>query len=687
MNHIQPNPSTQNGVQQNWVEVMVAAPLPRLFTYKWAFASRPKLGMRVIVPWGNGLRVGLVYGQTSVCEAVSKIKTVEEVLDSGELLDSSWFELMTFCANYYHYPLGMICLEALPKAMRKLAANGNEPVMVKRAHQKVESITRPEPTAKISPAPFGLAPEQADAVSAVRGQAGFLPYLLHGVTGSGKTEVYIQLIADCLAKGRQALVLLPEINLTPSALAQYESRLAPFVVRVLHSRLTESQRTQNWLACANGMADVLIATRLGVLTPMPRLGLVIVDEEHDPSYKQQEGMKYNARDVAVMRAKLESLIVVLGSATPSLETWYRAEKGHYKLLTLAKRAVTEAKLPNVEVIDTQKHKPIEGLTEPVVAAIRETLSLGLQCLVFLNRRGYAPQMTCDACGWVADCMHCSAHMVWHKRDHNLRCHHCGAGQRLPRHCPQCGNQDLHGFGHGTQRIEETLQGLFPHKALVRIDADTTRNKGQMESLLQEAHSGEASILVGTQMIAKGHDFAHIALVVALNADSSLYSHAYRAPERLFAQLMQVAGRGGRHGLDARMLIQTRYPDHPLFAALKSHDFAAFASQELSARREARMPPFSYQATLRADHKKLENCLIFLNEAKAMALSLGEQNAVFLCDPVPLSLFKVAGVERAQLLIESESRPALQQFLSSWLELLYAHKTPVRWFVEVDPSEL
>lgn len=686
------------------VRVLIAAPLPRVFTYAWCLSNDPDFGQRVIVPWGKQLRVAMVHSVVDDTDSpeVFELKSVQACLDDGNLLRGDWQRLIEFAAEYYHYPLGLIALECLPKALRVLNAKGAEPVMVSKsreyalaAHAKREEFAQCHTSVAKKPVAskdFRLNDEQSIAVESLVASARFSCFLLYGVTGSGKTEVYLHAIAEKVAAGHQVLVLLPEINLTPAAQKLYEERLKPFKVVVLHSNLAELTRTKAWFLAATGVADVVIATRLGVLTPLPRLGFVVVDEEHDPSYKQQEGMKYNARDLAVVLAKQRNVPVVLGSATPSLETWQKAELGQYKRLSLMGRAVKGASLPQVELINTANFKPKDGLSEPVIQALKSTFEAGKQTIVFLNRRGYAPQMMCEACGWVAGCKHCSTHMVWHKREKALRCHHCGAGQYVPSHCPDCGNQDLTGFGRGTQRVEEVLAQLLPDASVLRIDADSTRNKGQVEALLEQAHSGQADVLVGTQMIAKGHDFANVELVVALNVDASLFSHSYKAPERLFAQLMQVAGRAGRRASDglqsARMMVQTRYPDHPLFSALKAHDFPSFAAHELQGRLEARMPPFSYQAMIRADHKNLGNCLEFLKMAKALGEDLArKEGVVFICDPVPLTIVRVAEVERAQMLVESESRPALHRFLNEWLLALWEVKTSTRWFVEIDPAEL
>lgn len=680
------------------VNVLVAAPLPKAFTYQWHSEHMPRFGMRVIVPWGRQHRIGLVQGVAPDQQLAENIKPVHSVLDQGECLSAQWQALIEFAAKYYHHPLGMIALEALPKALRVLNARGEEPVMVAKSREHAMKLlaerTDPDTSVKANKTKIDklerpeLNAEQLDAVAQLANAKGFNPFLLYGVTGSGKTEVYLHTVEERLKRGEQVLVLLPEINLTPAAQALYKERLAPHRVVVMHSNLAELTRTKAWFEAATGAADVIIATRLGVLTPLPKLGMIVVDEEHDPSYKQQDGMRYHARDLALMLAKQREVPIVLGSATPALESWLKADLGAYKRLCLKNRAVLGASLPKVELINTASFPAKEGLSEPAMQALVQNFEAGKQSIVFLNRRGYAPQMVCNACGWVANCDHCTAHMVWHKNERMLRCHHCGAGQRVPTHCPTCGNQDLTGFGRGTQRIEETLAGLLPTANILRIDADSTRNKGQMEALLQQAHSGEADVLVGTQMIAKGHDFANVALVLALNVDASLYSHAYRAPERLFAQLMQVAGRAGRRAGDARMVVQTRYPQHPLFDALKAHNYESFASHEMQARKDARMPPFSHQATIRADHKKLANCLQFLSTARELGEPLVDADSpVFMCDPVPLTVVRVGGIERAQMLIESESRPALHRFLTQWLAQLHELPGSVRWFLEVDPVDL
>jgi len=425
-----------------------------------------------------------------------------------------------------------------------------------------------------------------------------------------------------------------------------------------------------------------------VMASLPNLKLIIIDEEHDASYKQQEGLRYSARDLGVWRARQLDIPIVLGSATPSLETWQHAQSGRYRLLPLRERAVQTAALPAVRIIDMEREKPQHGLTPTLVAALKRRIEKGEQSLLFLNRRGYAPVIACDACGWISNCVRCTAFMVLHKPEHRLRCHHCGIEQLIPRHCPTCGNVDVQPLGRGTQRIEEHLQALLPQARIMRIDADSTRLKGSAQEAFERVHRREVDILVGTQMVAKGHDFQHLTLVGILNPDTALFSHDYRASERLFAQLMQVAGRAGRaapraDGNPSEVLIQSRYPQHPLYAALLRHDYELFASSLAQERRQAGLPPFMYQALLRAEARELQLALDFLKEAAALDCPDG----ILINDPIPMTVTRVANSERAQLLVESSSRPALQQFLAQWMKALRAMKTRVKWSLEVDPADI
>lgn len=542
-----------------------------------------------------------------------------------------------------------------------------------------------------------LTDEQGAAVEAIRDAEGFAPFLLHGVTGSGKTEVYLRALAAILAArpDAQALVLVPEINLTPQFEAAFRARFAALdgtSIVTLHSGLAEGERARNWFAAHSGRARIVLGTRLAVLASLPKLAIIVVDEEHDPAYKQQEGLRYSARDLAIWRAKQLGLPVVLGSATPSLESWWQADQGRYTRLTLSRRAVAEAVLPTVKLVDLEEERrrgraSVEGLSGPLIAALKTRLERGEQSLVFLNRRGYAPQLSCDACGWVAGCPRCSAYVVLHKPERALRCHHCGWEARIPRSCPDCGNVDIAPLGRGTQRVEETLASAVPGARVLRIDADSTRRKGSAQALFSDVHAGDVDILVGTQMIAKGHDFQRVSLVGVLNADTALFSHDFRASERLFAQLMQVSGRAGRAGLPGEVLVQTRYPRHALYHALARHDYVGFANSTLAERRDAHLPPFVYQALLRAEGRTLEAALAFLQQAAAALTGMPSAERVTVYDAVPLTIVKVMHVHRAQLLIESASRAALQATLRNWQPILRTLKGVLRWNLEVDPLDI
>jgi primosomal protein N' (replication factor Y) len=513
----------------------------------------------------------------------------------------------------------------------------------------------------------------------------FRPWLLHGVTGSGKTEVYLQVVAAVLQQGGQVLVLVPEINLTPQLEQRFRARFPAVRLVSLHSNLGNGERLKNYLAAQAGQAAIVLGTRLAVFTPLPRLKLIIVDEEHDASFKQQEGLRYSARDVAVIRAKQTGIPILLGSATPSLESWHNAQGGRYGLLNLPERAVSGAAPPAIRFIDTSRLKLDDGLSEPLLAALRERLARGEQSLVFINRRGYAPVLICGQCAWISACHRCSGRLVAHLRERRLRCHHCGHESRIPAACPGCGNPDLTLLGHGTQRVEETLERLLPQARILRVDRDSARRKDALPELLRKIHDGEVDVVVGTQLLAKGHDFKRLTLVGVVNADGALYSADFRAAERLFAQLMQVAGRAGRAELPGEVLIQTQFPGHPLFMDLQRHDFPSFAEAQLAERRQAGFPPWCYQALLRAEAADRDKVLTFLQRAAAEAAVLEHQVAVF--DPTPAQMARIAGKERAHLLVQSASRAALQAFLKAWrarLEALDART--VRWMLDVDPLE-
>jgi primosomal protein N' (replication factor Y) len=482
-----------------------------------------------------------------------------------------------------------------------------------------------------------------------------------------------------LARGQQALVLIPEIALTPQLEQHFRRRFPGRRFATQHSGLAEKERAENWLAAPD--CDVLLGTRLSVFAPLPRLGLIVVDEEHDASFKQQDGLRYSARDVAIARGKQSNVPVVLGSATPSLESYAQALSGRYRLIELKQRAISQAQLPDIELVDL-KHIPLDnGLTRPAVQALSETLARGEQSLVFLNRRGYAPALYCPSCAWVSPCPRCSARLVLHRTSHRLKCHHCGFETRIPPECPSCGNPDLKALGQGTQRLEETLTALLPTARIRRIDRDTMRPRAWAE-LGAAVHGGEIDILVGTQMLAKGHDFPNMTLALILDTDGALYSPDFRATERLFAQLMQVAGRAGRADKPGRVLIQTAFPDHPLFRYLQRHDYSAYARELLAERKQLELPPFTRQVLLRAEATTMDAALAFLHRAAALAPDTADVS-VFGATPAPMA--RVANLERAQLLIQSTSRQALHTFVRDWRPQLDTIKPRVaRWSLDVDP---
>ena len=661
------------------VRVALDVPLHRCFDYLAPDASADDIGCRVRVPFGRRSVIGVIVelpGDSAYAPA--QLKPVEAILPEPRL-PADWFRLTEFCAAYYQAPLGEVMLSTLPAGLRRVdPPKAREP---KPAKELPLPTLAPELTA-----------EQQAALATVREHAdGFSPFLLFGVTGSGKTEVYLSLIADALAKGGQVLVLVPEINLTPQLEARVAGRFPAAGLVSLHSELTEAARLRNWQAAFSGQARIVLGTRLSVFAPLPDLALIIVDEEHDPSFKQQDGMRYSARDVAVFRAHERKVPIVLGSATPSLETWANATakemRGRYKLLTLKERAIEQARLPSVERIDLRKEKTEEGLSGILLEAIEKRLARGEQSLVFLNRRGYAPVLACTACGWISNCKRCAANLVLHMADRRLRCHHCGYESGVPRTCPTCGNQDIHPFGRGTQRLEEFLAERFPKARILRADRDVAKSRKQWEVLVEKIHAGEADILVGTQMLAKGHDFPKLTLVGVVGADAALFAADCRAPERLFAQLMQVAGRAGRAQLPGQVLIQTQYPDHPLYAAIVKHDYPAFASTQLAERKVAGFPPYSHQAMLRAEAPKMADAIAFLSTARAWP-EIAAHPAVALYDPVPMRMARLANLERGQLLVECASRPALQAFLTAWQPVLDGIRSPsrLRWHLEVDPLE-
>ncbi|MDO8414139.1 MAG: primosomal protein N' [Gallionellaceae bacterium] len=721
------------------VRVALDVPLPTLFDY-----ANPELiniipGQRVIIPFGSAQMVGVAMECVADSAVpLARIKPVLQVLDENPLLSAELLALLRFCSDYYHHPLGATVLSALPARLRskqpvtlkqaaryRLSASGRSldlnlfPKRKVVQHRLLAALQQGVLTAAqvraISPSaasalkallqagwiepcevsaapstyafnsPHTLTAEQQQAVAAVQRASAYSCSLLHGITGSGKTEVYVHLMHHALQQGQQVLLLVPEINLTPQLENYFHSRFPDAELVSLHSGLNDGERTQNWLRAQMGRARIVLGTRLAVFTPLPQLGLIIVDEEHDASFKQQDGLRYSARDVAIFRAKQQGVAIVLGSATPSLESYYNAQSGRYQMLRLTQRAATLATLPQVRCINISNTLMAHGISEPLLQALAARLQRGEQSLIFINRRGYAPVLMCTACGWLSGCANCAGKLVLHLQDRMLRCHHCGHQQRVPHACPSCGNTDLQPVGIGTQRVESALQEYFPQARILRVDRDSTRNKGTWNAMRQQIQDDAVDILVGTQMLAKGHDFPNLTLVGVINPDSALYSSDFRASEKLFAQLVQVAGRAGRAEKPGEVLIQTAFPDHPLFRALREHDYENWAQTLLAERQSAGFPPFVYQVLLRAEGKNKEEVYTFLHQAQSAAVAL--DMAVEVYGVVPAALPRRANHLRAQLLVQSNSRKALQQFLKAWrplLDTLPAKK--LRWSLDIDPLE-
>ncbi len=726
----------------------VDTPLRRLFDYLPPAmpegAAEPKPGARVWVPFGRRRLVGMVMDVADRSDLPpERLKPILEVLDAAPALEASALELIRWAAEYYHHPVGQVLAAALPALLRRGAgvaateerwaltgsgsdaAAAGEPRRAPRqrallefllsrggtavagdlaghsplwrdaarpleqrgwlARAEVALVEAPEP-AQVRAAGPTLLPEQRDAVERVAAASrAYAAFLLEGVTGSGKTEVYLRLTEEALARGRAVLVLVPEIGLTPQLVGRFRERFAA-PLAVLHSALTDSERLAAWRAAWSGRARIVLGTRSAVFAPLQDLGLIVVDEEHDPSFKQHEGaLRYSARDLAVVRARHASVPVLLGSATPSLETLHNVAASRYTRLRLLRRP-GESRPPLLKLIDLRVSAIEAGISTPAVLAIERHLAAGAQVLIFLNRRGFAPTLLCTACGWIAPCRDCDARLTVHLAAARLRCHHCGADAPLPERCPQCGFA-VKPVGQGTERIEAALGARFPGVSIVRLDRDVVRRRGDLDEVVRRMSSGEARILVGTQMVTKGHDFPNLTLVVVLNADQGLFSSDFRAPERLAQTIVQVAGRAGRGNKPGEVLIQTEFPQHPLLVSLLERGYDGFTDAALEERLQASWPPFSRLAALRASGKTREAALGFLTEARAAAGA--PPRVLKLLGPVPAAMAKRAGRYHAQLLIESRERRVLHRFLDGWLPQVEALKSAqrARWALDVDPLEL
>ena len=736
------------GQQGSIVKVAIPAPLYTVYDYLPPPPPSPPLqpGMRVRVPFGRATKTAMVVELASGGGPPGyRLKPIQDVLDDGPVLPPSMLKLLQWAAAYYHHPLGEVIFGCLPPPLRQ----GKAPVRMhvsryylSQAGERVktedlgraprqaammdflrrhpggadatqlrlldvrwratlralaakdwireEKSSLPPATVKESdPAyrPFALNPRQTHAVQAISDAMGkFGAFLLDGITGSGKTEVYLNVIDQVIAQGHQALVLIPEIGLTPQLVARFADHVrAP--VAVLHSGLSDRERLHAWLMARDGEAGVIIGTRSAIFTPLQRPGICIIDEEHDPSFKQQEGFRYHARDLAVMRARQEAMPIVLGSATPSLESLHNAEQGRYERLVLRER-IGKARPPVIRLLDMRAVRDDNGLSPALLQAAGAHLTQGNQVLLFLNRRGYAPTLFCPGCGWIALCPRCDAHMILHRTRNRLHCHHCDTQQPPPAQCPQCQASGLLALGQGTERVEETLQGLFPATDIIRIDRDSTRRKGAMQALLKRVHDGGPQILLGTQMIAKGHHLPGITLVGILNADQGLFGADFRAIERMGQLILQVAGRAGRADKPGEVYIQTHYPDHPAFRSLLAHDYEAFSRTLLEERQLGQLPPYGNLALFRAEALDQALPLRFLRAVheQAMALSL---EGVRLLGPVSAPMEKRAGRFRAQLLLQSPRRRHLHPLLKALIPILdgLPGARKVRWSLDVDPQEM
>ncbi len=728
------------------LRVAVPSPLRRSFDYLPPPGVDPQRlapGMRLRVPFGRRNVVGVlleVVAQPRIEQ--SRLKPAVEALDTQAILPPPLLRLAEWASDYYHHPPGEVFTHLLPGLLRQgraprrqmhtswqlteagravspedLGGAPRQAAILKLLQTRQGAVSQDELAATFtrcrSPlkglqqkgwvtaeqAPVGIAvctteaqalslnPAQAGVVDAVGGSLGqFQGFLLEGVTGSGKTEVYLRIIEQVIARGEQALVLLPEIGLTPQMIARFRSRLN-VPVALYHSALGERERLDAWVMAGNGEAPVILGTRSAVFLPLKRPGMLIIDEEHDMSYKQQEGFRYHARDVAVMRARQAGVPVLLGSATPSLESLYNVHRGRYRHLTLPNRA-GNAIPPQLKLLDIRQRRLEDGVCDLLCQAAAQHLDRENQVLVFLNRRGYAPTVLCHDCGWVARCHRCDAHLIMHHQDNVLRCHHCGGQQALPGHCPECRSAELRPLGQGTERVEQTLQRRFAGHDVIRIDRDSTRRKGTMQALLDKVHQGKAMVLIGTQMLAKGHHLPDVTLVGVLNADAGLFSADFRASERMAQTIIQVAGRAGRADKPGTVVIQTHHPEHPQLQALIRDGYQAFARALLEERRQAELPPYTSMALMRAEATEREAPQAFLAEARQKAEHKGASH-VQLLGPVPAPMERRAGRYRAQLLIQASQRSHLHELLDAWLPELEGLPAArkVRWSLDVDPMEL
>ena len=727
-----------NSKETSIVKVAIDVPIDDFFDYECE--ENVSLGQAVLVPFGSRKVIGVVVEVDSSTELEAhQIKKIIRV-NHDILFNEELFKLFKFVSSYYHYPIGQTIHIAIPsnlkktekvlnkksyiyeatdllnesvieqiharkknliqiakiifkekqtdEALKSISINWKKYVkdlidlnfVIEREFHKTEIIKQTKA--------LKLNQEQSEIYEKILGAQGFEAFLIYGITGSGKTEVYMHLIEQYVKNNGQVLILVPEINLTPQLEDRFTSRFSSYSVISLHSQLTQKKRLENWEQAKNGKAQIIIGTRLSVFTPFKNLRAIIMDEEQDLSFKQHDKLRYHARDVAMMRAKLLNIPFIAGSATPSIEIWHRSVNENKLLLyKLSTRAVKDATLPKINIIKDETNIENEGISEYLKSAIKHHLDLRQQILIFINRRGYAPVLFCSSCGWYASCSRCSSKLVVHRSKQHLRCHHCDYQREIDTSCKVCGNVDLMSLGSGTQKVEERINKLFPNAQVRRVDRDTIKTKAALDKLYDDMNHKKIDILVGTQMLSKGHDFPNLSLVIVLDSDNALYSSDFRASERLFSQLVQVAGRAGRGSTPGEVVIQTNFPEHPLYQSVKNQDYESFASEEINLRKELNFPPFCFQAVLRAESKNKKNLESFINQVYSIASQSGIKE-VDVFHPVQPILDRVKGFERYQIYFHSTSRQILNQFLRIVKEKILKEKdlNKVKWNIDVDPVD-
>ena len=664
-------------------QIVVPRPFRTALTYLVPTDLKLQVGARVLVPLAKQQSIGLVLALNSIdpeASTASNLKPLDAILDADALVDAHLLQFLQWAAEYYHHPLGEVIFHALPANLRK-------PKPVSKRLQPLLPVQPAAANRASSHSSLNLSDEQAACLSQLQTwTAEHKPILLHGITGSGKTEIYLRLMQPLIAKGKQVLMLVPEIGLTPQLLQRVSEFFAGISIVNLHSGLSDGERLKAWLQARNGSAQIIIGTRSAVFTPAPQLALIIIDEEHDASFKQQEGFHYHGRDLAIKRAAMLKIPLLLGTATPALETLQNvaAKRFHYAKL---EQRPGSTRLPKLLLQDTRQLNLHAGLTPPSLQALEQTLARGEQAMVFLNRRGFAPTLHCPTCGWQASCPHCSVNLTYHARRHRLLCHHCGFEQVTPEHCPSCHNPSITTIGHGTERLEISLQQQFADYPVLRIDRDATQTKQALTDKLEQVYSNVPLILVGTQMLAKGHDFPNLTLVIILEIDQSLFSTDYRALERLGQLLIQVSGRAGRADKPGQVILQTSQPDNPFLHQLISQGYAPFAQHLLEARKRWHFPPFSYQALIRASHmQSMEKVMLWLEQVSQHITALG-LNSVYCLGPTPAVIEKRANRYRAQLLLSSPKRAPLHTALYHLTQQLpVSGRSGMRWSIDIDPID-